>query len=107
MKILRNERTMVVLPALLLAVSFLILDVGIQYGSQKKWFTGNVSKVEAVSLERERERNRDPRGTLVVQYEEVEQMEEDPEEDMDKIEVEEKLLRARMEERGVEALEEL
>ena len=105
MKILRNERTMVVLPALLLAVSFLILDVGIQYGSQKNWFTGNVSKVEAVSLERER--NRDPRGTLVVQYEEVEQMEEDPEEDMDKIEVEEKLLRARMEERGVEALEEL
>ncbi len=105
MKILRNERTMVVLPALLLAVSFLILDVGIQYGSQKNWFTGNVSKVEAVSLERER--NRDPRGTLVVQYEEVEQMEEDPEEDMDKIEVEEKLLRVRMEERGVEALEEL
>lgn len=105
MKILRNERTMAVLLALLLAISFLILDGGIQYGSQKNWFTGDVSKVEAASLEREQ--NQDPRGTLAVQYEEVEQMEEDPEEDMDKIEVEEKLLRARMEERGVEALEEL
>lgn len=105
MKILRNERTMAVLFALLLAISFLILDGGIQYGSQKNWFTGDVSKVEAASLEREQ--NQDPRGTLAVQYEEVEQMEEDPEEDMDKIEVEEKLLRARMEERGVEALEEL
>lgn len=105
MKILRNERTMVVLPALLLAVSFLILDGGIQYGSQKNWFTGDVSKVETVSLERER--NRDPRGALAVQYEEVEQMKEDSEEDMDTIELEEKLLRARMEERGVEAFEEL
>lgn len=107
MKILRNERTMVVLPALLLAVSFLILDGGIQYGSQKNWFTGDVSKVETVSLERERNRNRDPRGALAVQYEEVEQMKEDSEEDMDTIELEEKLLRARMEERGVEAFEEL
>lgn len=102
MKILRNERTMAVLLALLLAIGFLILDGGIQYGFQKNWFTGDVRKVEAASPERERDQ--DPRGTLAVQYEEVEQMEEDPEKDMDKIEVEEKLLRARMEERGVEGL---
>ena len=62
------------------------------------------SKVEAASPEREQ--NQDPRGTLSVQYEEVEQMEEDPQADMDSIELEEKLLRARMGERGVRIEEE-
>ena len=83
---LRNEKIRSVLLALLLAVSFLILDV------------------EAASPEREQ--NQDPRGTLSVQYEEVEQMEEDPQADMDSIELEEKLLRARMGERGVRIEEE-
>ena len=54
----------------------------------------------------EREQNQDQRGTLSVQYEEVEQMEEDPQADLDSIEVEEKLLRARMGERGVRIEEE-
>jgi len=105
MKILRNERTLAVLLALLLAISFLILDGGIQYGSQKYGFAGDVSKVEAASPQREQ--NQDPRGTLAVQYEEVEQMEEDPQADVDTIELEEKLLRARMQERGVRIEEEL
>ena len=91
---LRNEKIRSVLLALLLAVSFLILDGGIQCGYQRYWLTGDASKVEAASPEREQ--NQDPRGTLSVQYEEVEQMEEDPQADMDSIELEEKLLRARM-----------
>ena len=95
---LRNEKIRSVLLALLLAVSFLILDGGIQCGYQRYWLTGDASKVEAASP--------DPRGTLSVQYEEVEQMEEDPQADMDSIELEEKLLRARMGERGVRIEEE-
>ena len=69
---LRNEKIRSVLLALLLAVSFLILDGGIQCGYQRYWLTGDASKVEAASPEREQ--NQDPRGTLSVQYEEVEQI---------------------------------
>ena len=72
---LRNEKIRSVLLALLLAVSFLILDGGIQCGYQRYWLTGDASKV-------------------------------DPQADMDSIELEEKLLRARMGERGVRIEEE-
>ena len=44
--------------ALLLAVSFLILDGGIQCGYQRYWLTGDASKVEAASPEREQNQDR-------------------------------------------------
>ena len=91
MKILRNERIPAVDLALLLAVGFLLLDGGIHSGSQQKNITGS----------------QDPRGTLTVEYGEVEQIEENPQTNVDTVELEEKLLRARMQERGVRIEEEL
>lgn len=101
---LRNEKIRSVLLALLLAVSFLILDGGIQCGYQRYWLTGDASKVEAASPEREQ--NQDPRGHFPCSMKRWSRWRKIHRQIWDSIELEEKVPRARMGERGVRIEEE-
>lgn len=114
MSIWKNEKIRTILLMLVLAVSFLILDGGIQYARQNSYFTGNNGKIvegaEQVAETTDpsmRTNQGDPRGTLQVQYEELLKKENNLQEELDSVNVEKKLIRARMEVRGVKSEEEL